>query len=76
MTVNELSDALYRARMAQGLTQAEVARRMGISRPAVAGLELRYYVGPIGTFQRWAAALGYELSLELRGGPWLPPRAA
>jgi DNA-binding XRE family transcriptional regulator len=50
-------------REAQGLSQQEVARRMGTSQPAVARLEAGLSDPRLSTLERYASAIGYELKL-------------
>jgi transcriptional regulator with XRE-family HTH domain len=54
------------ARRAAGLTQAQLAARLGTTQSAVARLETGGSNPRIDTLARAAAACGYELSLELR----------
>jgi hypothetical protein len=57
---------LVARRHAAGLSQGEVADRMGTSQPAVARLEAGLVDARMSTVQRYAAAVGARLSL---GGP-------
>lgn len=59
-----LSDLVARRRAA-GLSQGEVAERMGTSQPAVARLEAGQVDARMSTLQRYAAAVGAELTLEV-----------
>lgn len=61
----EIRIALYAARRQQGLTQAEVARRMGTTQSAVSDLERGDYDPQLSTFARWSAALGKTLYVTL-----------
>src|SRR3990172_6947670 len=63
----ELLDEILRARAAAGLTQAEVAARIGTTQSAVARLEssVRGHSPSIATLQRYASALGYKLQVRL-----------
>lgn len=65
----QLLDALLKARMAAGLTQAEVARRMGTQAPAVARLERALATGKhspsIATVRKYVHACGRKLSLRV-----------
>src|ERR1041384_5943645 len=65
-----LLDELLRARQRAGLTQAEVAKRMGTMTPAVARLEGgggRKRHSPSGaTLRKYADAVGCELAIILR----------
>jgi transcriptional regulator with XRE-family HTH domain len=50
-----------------GLTQAEVARRLGVSQAQVARIEKRGYDAyTLTTLRRYLRALGSEYSLEVR----------
>jgi hypothetical protein len=66
-----LSAALVDRRRAQGLSQTEVAARMGTSQSAVARLESGHGDLLLSTLDRYAAALGQQLDwqLEARPGP-------
>lgn len=57
--------ALRQARDAAGLSQAELARRLGISQQAVAKLEDPDRNVELGTLERVAEALGYAVALDL-----------
>jgi len=61
-------DALLSARTSAGLTQAEVARRMGTQAPAVARLEQALVTGKpspsLATLKRYAKALGKRLEVR------------
>ena len=54
------------ARRAAGLSQTEVAARMGTSQSVVARLETGEIDARLSTLQRYAAAVGRELELGLR----------
>lgn len=60
-------DEFLKMRAAAGLTQAEVARRMGTTQSAVARLESgRGNRSPsLATLRKYAKALGYQLELRL-----------
>jgi transcriptional regulator with XRE-family HTH domain len=64
-----LFDALFKARMKAGLTQAEVAERMGTKTPAVARLEAgggsKKHSPSIATLQKYATAVGCRLEITL-----------
>lgn len=64
-----LLDKLLRARQRAGLTQAEVAARMGTKAPAVARLEAgggsRGHSPSIATLRRYAEAVGCRLEIRL-----------
>ncbi len=65
-----LLDELLRARQRAGLTQAEVAARMGTKTPAVARLESgggsKRHSPSIATLRRYAEAVGCRLEIRLR----------
>lgn len=63
-------DAILKARREAGLTQAEVARRMGTKAPAIARLENALVTGAspspsVATLRRYAHALGKRLEVRL-----------
>ncbi|WP_442594889.1 helix-turn-helix domain-containing protein [Parapusillimonas sp. JC17] len=61
-------DAILSARAEAGLTQAQVAERMGTHAPAVARLENALVTGKhspsVATLQKYAAALGKRLEVR------------
>jgi DNA-binding XRE family transcriptional regulator len=61
-------DAILSARKEAGLTQAQVAERMGTKAPAVARLENALVTGSpspsIATLRKYAAALGKTLEIK------------
>ena len=65
-----LLDELLRARKRAGLTQAEVALRMGTKTPAVARLESgggsQRHSPSIATLRKYAEAVGCRLEIRLR----------
>jgi transcriptional regulator with XRE-family HTH domain len=65
-----LPDELLRARRQAGLTQAEVAARMGTKTPAVARLEAgggsRRHSPSVATLRKYARAVGCRLEIRLR----------
>jgi transcriptional regulator with XRE-family HTH domain len=65
----ELLDELLKARDEAGLTQAEVAKRMGTSRPAVARIEAgggsKRHSPSIATLRKYAEAVGCKLQVKL-----------
>jgi transcriptional regulator with XRE-family HTH domain len=67
-----LLDELLRARRQAGLTQAEVAARMGTKTPAVARLEAgggsRHHSPSVATLRKYARAVGCRLEIQLRPG--------
>ena len=62
----ELAARVRQARERVGLTQAELAARIGSTQPAVARLEAGGSTPSLRTLRRIAAALGFELVVELR----------
>lgn len=64
-----LLDALLRARQEAGLTQAQVAERMGTQAPAVARLERALATGrhspSIATLRKYVRACGKRLELRV-----------
>jgi predicted transcriptional regulator len=64
-----LLDALLKARLSAGLTQAEVAERMGTQAPAVARLERALATGKhspsIATVRKYVDACGKKLVLKV-----------
>ena len=64
-----LFDELLNARMQAGLTQAEVADRMGTKTPAVARLEAgggnKRHSPSISTLRKYAEAVGCQLEIRL-----------
>jgi DNA-binding XRE family transcriptional regulator len=53
-------------RESQGLTMAEVAKRMGIDPPAVSRLETGKMLNPtLATLHKWAEALGQKLDIDI-----------
>src|SRR5947209_18729346 len=65
-----LPDELLRARRQAGLTQAEVAARMGTKTPAVARLEAgggsRRHSPSVATLRQYPRAVGRRLEIRLR----------
>jgi DNA-binding XRE family transcriptional regulator len=64
-----LLDVLLRARQEAGLTQAQVAERMGTQPPSVARLERALATGKhspsLATLRKYAQAVGKKLVLQL-----------
>lgn len=60
-----LEEALLALRESRGLTQAQVAKLLGISQPAVAKLEAGARNVKLATLCRYAEALGAQLRVEL-----------
>jgi len=63
----QLVGELIAQRQAMGLSQTEVAARMGTSQSAVARLESGAADVRLTTLERYAAALGQQLDWQLRG---------
>src|SRR5947209_17033651 len=65
-----LLDELLKARRRAGLTQAQVAARMGTKTPAVARLEAgggsRRHSPSVATLRKYAEAVGCRLEIRLR----------
>ncbi len=64
-----LVDDLVARRVASGLTQTEVAARMGTSQSAVARLEAGEVDVRLSTIERYAAAVGHSVDWQLRRRP-------
>jgi ribosome-binding protein aMBF1 (putative translation factor) len=62
----ELAERVRQARERAGLTQAELASRIGSTQPAIACLEAGGSTPSFDTLRRIAAALGLELVVALR----------
>jgi len=62
----ELAERVRQAREKLGMTQAELALRIGSTQPAVARLEAGGVSPSLDTLRRIADALGFELIVELR----------
>src|SRR3954447_16219541 len=73
-----LLDELLRARRQAGLTQAEVAARMGTKAPAVARLEAgggsRRHSPSVATLRKYACAVGCRLESGCGPAPAASPR--
>jgi transcriptional regulator with XRE-family HTH domain len=63
----EILDEILKARAEAGITQAELANRIGTTQSAVARLEtaMGKHSPSIGTLKRYASALGYRLQVRL-----------
>jgi transcriptional regulator with XRE-family HTH domain len=59
------STIVRRARRAAGLTQSELARRLGVTQPVIARLERSGANPRLNTLDRVAAATGHALRLDL-----------
>ena len=62
-----LAEELVSRRIALGLSQTEVAARMGTSQSAVARVEAGQSDVRLSTLERYAAAVGYTLDWRLQG---------
>ncbi len=73
-----LFDELIRARKKAGLTQAEVARRMGTKIPAIARLESggenKQHSPSVATLYKYAEAVGCRLEIRLHPLTKIPDR--
>lgn len=73
----ELLHEMLRARQKAGLTQAEVAKRMGTHPPAVARLEAANPEKPspsLSTLRKYAHAVGCKLEVHLKPCKKQPPK--
>lgn len=61
-----LADALVERRLVTGLSQTEVAARMGTSQSAVARIESGAADVKLSTLERYAVAVGMVLDVQLR----------
>jgi transcriptional regulator with XRE-family HTH domain len=62
-----LADSLVERRLEIGLSQTEVAARMGTSQSAVARIESGAADVKLSTLERYAGAVGMVLDVQLRG---------
>ena len=60
----EIIDQLVAARTAAGISQAELARRMGTSRAALNRIETHRQDPGLSTISRYAAYIGYQLDAK------------
>jgi len=58
-------EAMIRARAGTGVTQAELAERMGTTQSAIARLESGRVSPTVETLQKYARALGKRLKIEM-----------
>jgi transcriptional regulator with XRE-family HTH domain len=63
---HELIEQLARARRESGLSQTEIAARMGTTQSAVARLESGELDARLSTLERYAAALGRTVDWQVR----------
>ncbi len=65
----QLLKAMLRARQEAGLTQAQIAERMGTKPPAITRLESSLTSGKhspsLATLKRYAEAVGYDLEIRM-----------
>ena len=61
----DLASMLIEARTKAGLTQTELARRMGMKQAGIARLESGRHNPSMKTLQKYAAATGHELSVRM-----------
>lgn len=66
MTFDEVFDYLIDFRKSEGLSQIEVASRMGVGQSTVSEFESKKHTPRVGTLARYADALGLELTMELK----------
>ncbi len=71
-------DEVLKARTESGLTQAEVAARVGTTQSAIARLEspASSHSPSVATLQRYAQALGYRVEIRLVKDRGLGPRSS
>lgn len=67
--VRSVLRALHRARRRAGLTQTDVATKMGVFQPSVSALELGRVQVRVDVLQRYARACGARLRLVLETAP-------
>lgn len=58
-------DEVLKARASSGLTQAQLAERVGTTQSAIARLESGARKPSVATLQRYASALGYRVEIKL-----------
>ncbi len=63
----ELKRALVRARLEDGLTQAELARRMGMKQSAISRMEAGPFDPRLTTLRKLAAALNVRIEIAAQG---------
>jgi transcriptional regulator with XRE-family HTH domain len=56
--------SLIQARERAGISQAEVARRMGVPQPAIVRLEAGTHSPTLSTLARYASAIGVQLDIR------------
>lgn len=69
MSVEELGKTIHQLRKERGLTQAELAAQVGISRATVSGIENNTIVElGVRKYERLLNALGHTLSVKTQSG--------
>ncbi|GLQ98890.1 helix-turn-helix domain-containing protein [Dyella mobilis] len=68
VTAPQLALMLQAARKAQGLTQAALAGRIGLSQSRVSHLEMNAHELSVEQLLAWCSALGLELAIGPRSG--------
>jgi transcriptional regulator with XRE-family HTH domain len=71
-----LAEELIAARGRAGLTQADVAARMGTTQSVVARIESGRNPPTLKTLEKYARAVGMRVSIKLLPGEQSPPSAA
>ena len=61
----ELAETVYRARESAGLTQAELARKMGTTQSAIAAIESGARTPTVELLERLARACGQRLTIRI-----------
>jgi ribosome-binding protein aMBF1 (putative translation factor) len=61
----DLAETVYRAREAAGLTQTELARRMGTTQSAIASIEAGARTPTVDLLERLARACGRHLTITI-----------
>jgi ribosome-binding protein aMBF1 (putative translation factor) len=61
----ELAETVYRARETAGLTQTELARRMGTTQSAIAAIESGARTPTVDLLERLARACGQRLTISI-----------
>jgi len=76
MNAEEFGYALYRNRIRAGLSQVELAERMGTKQPAISRAERGRAIPTLEFLERWTKATGANLELHLgpKAMPDLGPR--
>lgn len=67
ITAGQLGLVLQASRKSQGLSQAALAARIGLSQSRISHLELNAHQLSVEQLLAWCAALGLELSIGIRG---------